>query len=238
MQKVILVIHGMRTGKLNQTLHQFTESVFKNTDIHYDIAFLESEEVSFEYCLRHNIEQGYTQIKVVPLMLFTASHYFEDITSICEEWQHERPHLQLTVTQPLGTHPLMSKWVQLQITRYQDLIISKTAIVVLAHGNKRFKEPDEALKKITQQLHSDELPCYPAMVYGDLQFADVLPTLDTDYDRLIIIPFFFYDGFLVNKTKQRIEALHLNADVTFTSAINFHPILKDIVMDRILEKDE
>ncbi|WP_198617129.1 sirohydrochlorin chelatase [Staphylococcus canis] len=238
MRKVILVIHGMRTGQLNETLLRFTHSLFEGTQLDYDIAFLESETRDLNHCIKQSIDQGYRRIQIVPLLLFTASHYFEDIIEMKTEWQSRYPNIHFQLAKPLGTHDKMETWVRAQIENYQAIIDDNTAIVVLAHGNKRFEEPDNALKRISNHLTKLDYACFSAMVYGDLNFKATLPPLARRFQRILVIPYFFYDGFLVNRTKRQIEAMQLSSDIVFTSAINFHPILKDVILARIHELEE
>lgn len=238
LQKVILVIHGMRSGKLNETLLHFTKRLFKETDLDYDIAFLESKTKTLSDCIRHNVQNGYQQIQMIPLLLLTASHYFEDIIAIRDEWQSNHPEIEIQIAQPLGTHPAMKDWISEKIENCSSQINDKTAIVILAHGNKRFEEPDIALTQITQELTAQYHACFPAMVYGSLNFKQILPPLAQAYKRLIIIPYFFYDGFLVNRTKQQISEMHLDCEIHFTPAIHFHPILKKVILARLHELEE
>ena len=238
MRKTILVVHGMRKGKLNETLLHFIDQTFEGVDVNYEVAFLESETMQLDKVIHQTIDAGYTRIHLVPLLLFTASHYYEDIEAIYNDFQQRNPKVQFVLAYPLGTHPKMADWVAYQIKDYQSEINQETGIVVLAHGNARFNEPDIALTEICDKLSTTEQPCYPSMVYGELEFTKTLPTIAKRHQKLLIIPFFFYDGYLVNKTKQRIEALNLPNTLIYTTAINFHVVLKEIVQIRIAECEE
>ncbi|PTF76456.1 sirohydrochlorin ferrochelatase [Staphylococcus chromogenes] len=238
MRKTILVVHGMRKGKLNETLLHFIDQTFEDIDVDYEVAFLESETIQLDEVIQKTVNAGYTRIHLVPLLLFTASHYYEDIEAIYHDFQQQNPNVQFVLANPLGTHPKMADWVADQMQAYQNDIDKGTGIVILAHGNARFNEPDLALTEICDKLSTVEHPCYPSMVYGELEFTKTLPKIAKKHPKLLIIPFFFYDGYLVNKTKQRIEVLNLRNTFIFTTAINFHPVLKEIVQIRIAECEE
>ncbi|UEX90446.1 sirohydrochlorin chelatase [Staphylococcus ratti] len=238
MRKTILVVHGMRKGKLNETLLNFVNQTFEGEVTDYEVAFLESEVIQLEEVIQNAIDAGYKRIQLVPLLLFTASHYYEDIEALYDKCQQTYPNVHFILGKPLGTHPKMAEWVASQIATYSNEVNDETGIVVLAHGNARFDEPDVALRKICDKLSTPQMSCYPSMVYGELQFQKTLPPVAEKYNKLLVIPFFFYDGYLVNKTKRQIAALQLPNEIVYTEAINFHPILKEIVQVRIAECEE
>ncbi|UXR69400.1 MULTISPECIES: sirohydrochlorin chelatase [unclassified Staphylococcus] len=238
MQKTILIVHGMRKGKLNEILEQFVHDLFDHTSIDYDVAFLESEERSLETVVAATVRQGYQAVNLVPLLLFTASHYYEDIADQMKVWTDQYPQVQFMLAEPLGTHPAMTEWISKQLSRYEHEIDHTTGVVILAHGNARFDEPDVALTRLAKQHSNDQFQCYPSMVYGKLKFKNTLLPLAEQYDKLLIIPFFFYDGYLVNKTKRRISEMMLPTEIVYTTAINFDPVLKTIILARIASCEE
>ncbi|SUM58354.1 transcriptional regulator NirR [Staphylococcus microti] len=238
MQKTILIVHGMRKGKLNETLAHFVHELFSGTYIDYDVAFLESKERSLDQVIDATIQQGYRAVNLVPLLLFTASHYYEDIADQVQHWTAQYRHVRFVLAEPLGTHPAMAEWVSHQIARYAHEVDETTGIVILAHGNARFDEPDIALTRLAKHHTTEQRQCYPSMVYGKLKFQETLPPLAAQYEKLLIIPFFFYDGYLVNKTKRQIAELALPTEITYTTAINFDPVLKSIILARIASCEE
>ncbi|UXU57682.1 sirohydrochlorin chelatase [Staphylococcus agnetis] len=238
MHKTILVVHGMRKGKLNETLLNFIHRTFNDNVVDYDVAFLESETIQLDEVIQNNIDAGYQRIHLIPLLLFSASHYYEDIQAICETFNKRESNLQLVLGKPLGTHPMMTQWVESQIDSYQHEMDASTGIVLFAHGNARFSEPDIALTEICDKLSTPTRPCYPSMVYGDYTFTTTLPQIAQKHHKLIIIPFFFYDGYLVNKSKRRIQELNLPNTIVYTSAINFHPVLEAVIRERMAECEE
>lgn len=238
LQKTILIVHGMRKGKLNETLEQFVHELFDDTSIDYDVAFLESEERSLDTVIKATVQQGYQAVNLMPLLLFTASHYYEDIADQMKVWTAQYPQVHFVLAEPLGTHPAMADWVSKQLVRYEHEIDDTTGVVILAHGNARFDEPDLALTQLAEQHSNEQIQCYPSMVYGKLKFKETLPPLATAYDKLLVIPFFFYDGYLVNKTKRKIAEMALPTEIVYTTAINFDPVLKTIILARIASCEE
>ncbi|ARJ50554.1 sirohydrochlorin chelatase [Staphylococcus lutrae] len=234
MEKVILIVHGMRKGALNQTLTHFVTQLFENEAVDYELAFLESETVHLEAVIDMQVKAGATVVYLMPLLLFSASHYYEDIVNGKQIWEKRYPHVTFRLAQPLGTHPKMIDWVAQQIAHHQEQLTPKTCVIILAHGSHRYTQPAQALAIMARQLSTPDRPCYPCMVYGTYQYEQVLTEIAQQWDQLLIIPYFFYDGFLVQRTQQRILSLALPCTLTFTSAMNFHPVLKEVIFSRLV----
>ena len=56
MRKTILVVHGMRKGKLNETLLNFIHQTFNSDEIDYEVAFLESEEILLDEVIQQSVD--------------------------------------------------------------------------------------------------------------------------------------------------------------------------------------
>lgn len=56
MRKTILVVHGMRKGKLNETLLNFIHQTFNSDEIDYEVAFLESEEILLDEVIQQTVD--------------------------------------------------------------------------------------------------------------------------------------------------------------------------------------
>ena len=76
------------------------------------------------------------------------------------------------------------------------------------------------------------------MFYGDLQFEGLLPDMKDDYQHILVIPVFFYDGFLVNKIKKKINTLKGDSDITIAPALNFEPELDAMLAARLNQVKE
>ncbi len=61
------------------------------------------------------IQSGVKQLKIVPLLLFSAMHYLKDIPNIVHEMKRRYPDIKVEVSEPLGTHPLMTEIIMQRI---------------------------------------------------------------------------------------------------------------------------
>ncbi|EMN4666359.1 CbiX protein [Staphylococcus aureus] len=230
----IIVAHGMRRGRQNQALEAFISELVKDDIHHYDIAFLESEHQDLETVMTTLIQNGVKHFKIVPLLIFSAMHYLKDIPNIIREMKQMYPDITVEVSKPLGTHPLMTEII---MQRIDDALVDEeqqVGIVVVAHGNinGKFTKAHEELQICAQNLQISK-PTYARTLYGEISFTHDLESISKRYQKLIVVPLFLYDGRLVNKVKQQMNDMVINTDIHFTPSINFDPILKQIINDRL-----
>lgn len=232
MSKVIFVVHGMRSGDINERLKSFIYSSFHNIYEDYEIAFLESETENLDQVMQANIQQGIRTFYIVPILLFQAKHFLKDIPNVLDNLKQEHKDIDVHLSKPIGNHPSMKKHL---IEKIKQNIESDMAIIILAHGSSTYKEPDYALKELCKDIQN---PVYPLTIYGALSYKKYLPHLAKFYSKILIVPYFMFDGFLVNKTKNEIEKMELNIEMTYTEAINFDEGMQEAVRDRLRELRE
>ncbi|MBE5660379.1 sirohydrochlorin chelatase [Staphylococcus sp. SS251] len=230
----IIVAHGMRRGRQNQALEAFISELVKDDIHHYDIAFLESEHQDLETVMTTLIQSGVDHFKIVPLLIFSAMHYLKDIPNIVHEMKRRYPDIKIEVSEPLGTHPLMTEII---MQRIDDALVDEeqqVGIVVVAHGNisGKYTKAHDELQTCVQTLRTNK-PTYARTLYGSISFTHDLKDIAKQYQKLIVVPLFLYDGRLVNKVKQQMNDMVINTDIHITPSINFDPILKRIINDRL-----
>lgn len=229
----ILVAHGMRKGEQNRALEEFITTLLKNEDYHYELAFLESDTQNLEITMEKMIEKGVSRFRIVPLLIFRAMHYIGDIPEILKEMKVKHPHIKSEMSEPLGTHPYMKKLVEKRIADVKLQETSNAATVIIAHGNGsgRFTKAHDELKEFVKTIDSNQ-PVYARALYGVLTFRNDLDEISKNYDDLIIVPLFLFDGRLVNKVKRLISEMDIHCDLHITPSINFDTILKLIIRER------
>ncbi|WP_271398863.1 sirohydrochlorin chelatase [Salinicoccus roseus] len=223
----IFVVHGMRRGKQNLALKTFVEDMLKDFPLKFEVAFIESVEDSVEDVIERDIQKGIRYFKIQPLLIFSASHYLEDLPNLMDSFKRKYEDITFDYGDVLGTHTNVEHYIEERLKNYE---VNDSAIVLVAHGNKRFSDADDELKEVVSKLNHDNV--YPMMLYGELNIDKVLPPIAKRHEEIIIVPLFLYDGYLVNKIKKIISNMELNNQITYTEAINFHPILREIVYDR------
>lgn len=238
MLQTIIVMHGMRRGKQNQLLMEELEHVGKQVNGEFDVAFIESDELSLPQVIRKYLAEGEHYFTIVPLLLFSGRHYLEDIPTIMKEMQLMFPgSIHYQIRQPLCYHPALTNWIQKRIDAWKYQNNSNSAIVLIGHGSPFLTEPDDELNMLKEKCQT-ECPVYTMMFYGDLQFEKLLPEMKDNYEHILVIPVFFYDGFLVNKIKKKINDIKGNSDMTIAHALNFEPEIDEMLAARLNEVKE
>lgn len=233
MTDFILVVHGMNKGKQNEVLHHFVEQLVSRNVRDYHIAFLESKNQSLEQVLDTRIQQGTKSFNIIPLLLFPAKHYLEDIPMILKLYENKYPHIKYKIAEPLGTHKLMTTLVKQKILFKVKSHPKIQHIILMAHGSERYRHPDIALWQLTQDCDVFEIPISMMTLYGDYNYRfNLLHYLKNNTD-ILIVPIFFYDGFLVNKAKHHIAQMNDGCNIHYTAAINFDPLLSTMITERI-----
>ncbi|WP_046467067.1 sirohydrochlorin chelatase [Staphylococcus pasteuri] len=229
----ILVAHGMRKGNQNKALAEFIATLLKDEDYHYELAFLESDTQSLELTMERMVHQGIKEFRIVPLLIFSAMHYMSDIPDILMEMQNKYPNISSHISEPLGTHPYMKALVERRIDDVKLSDDSNAAVVIIAHGNGsgRFTKAHDELIDFVEAVDSKQ-PVYARTLYGALTFRNDLEEISKQYDELIIVPLFFFDGRLVNKVKGVIDEMPIHCNLHITPSINFDGSLKLIIRER------
>ncbi|WP_105993156.1 sirohydrochlorin chelatase [Staphylococcus simulans] len=236
MTQTIVVMHGMRRGKQNQLLMEELDRVASQIDGTFDVAFIESDELSLPQIIRKHLWEGETSFVIVPLLLFSGRHYLQDLPKVMHEMQLMFPSITYEIRQPLCDHPSLTKWVNQRIEAWPDAHTPGSAIILIGHGSPIVTEPDDEIDTLAAQI-TTELPVYTMMFYGNKQYEDLLPQMKDNYDQLYVIPVFFYNGFLVNKIKKKINAIKGESDITIADALNFEPELDEMLIDRLNQKE-
>ncbi|MDG0844056.1 sirohydrochlorin chelatase [Staphylococcus equorum] len=233
MTEHILVVHGMNKGKQNEALQHFLEQILSRNIHDYHIAFLESTKQSLEQVLDTRIQQGAESFNIIPLLLFPAKHYIEDIPMILKVYEYRYPHIKYKIAEPLGTHKLMTKLVKQNIFFKVKSHPKIQHIILMAHGSERYRHPDIALWQLTQDCDVFEIPISMMTLYGYYNYRFNLQHYLKNNTDILIVPIFFYDGFLVNKAKHHIAQMNDDCNIHYASAINFDPLLSTMITERI-----
>jgi len=229
----IFVVHGMNKGKQNEALHHFLEQLISRNIHDYYIAFLECKNQSLEQVLDDRIQQGVRNFNIIPLLLLPAKHYLENIPMILKLYENKYPHIKYKIAEPLGTHKLMTTLVKKNILVKFKSHLKIQHIILMAHGSERYHHPNIALWQLTQDCDVFGTPISMMTLYGDYNYRfNLQHYLKTNTD-ILIVPVFFYDGFLVNKAKHDIAQMNDDCNIHYASAINFDPLLSTIITERI-----
>lgn len=231
----VLVVHGMRRGAQNQALKYLTSQLFKNSNINYQIAFLESDTNDLYNVISTLVKQGEFVFNIVPLVLFSAKHYLKDIPEILQHIKEGFPNMSYRITPPLSTHPHLVNIIEEKINTALFNRPSINKVVFIAHGSENYEQPIFQLKQLIQQCNIVNKSIDMLTLYGEYNYQKILPKILEETQNILIVPIFLYDGYLVNKMKNKISKMHMAYHIEYTESLNFHPILEIIIKDQITQ---
>lgn len=103
MKGVLVIGHGSRAKETEATLETVLSMVKEQMPAAIiEYAFMELSERTVDKGIAALVDQGITEIKVVPYFLFMGIHLKEDIPQIMAECAAKFPELKVTIGEPLG----------------------------------------------------------------------------------------------------------------------------------------
>lgn len=231
----ILVLHGMNQPGRNEVVTKKFKQLLNGTNVTYYLAFLEGATNTLKQVVELLIKEGLYNFNIIPILLFPAKHYFEDIPNTLKDIKAHHPTLNYKIAKPLGTHRYITKIIKNKITNTLKKCNEIESVVLLAHGSSMYTEPQQALHHLAQACDEYDVPIQTMLLYGEDNYTEQLGKVLNKYPNTLIVPVFLWDGFLVQKTKQFIRRQAFSDYITFCSAINFIPDLAIVIKDRINE---
>jgi len=109
---LIIVAHGSRKDSSNEEVKAIVEKVESLQDKHYAFvmtAFLEFAAPSLEESIHHCIDQGVSEIVILPYFLASGNHVTRDIPEVIQNIQASYPQVKITLKEHVGSASGMVK---------------------------------------------------------------------------------------------------------------------------------
>jgi len=106
MKGLLIIAHGSRRESSNNEVRTLTESIKTRVDSQFNIvdcAFLELAEPSIPDGIALCIQQGATEVIVMPYFLSAGRHVIEDIPEEVSKAQNNYPDVSITIADYLGS---------------------------------------------------------------------------------------------------------------------------------------
>lgn len=235
MKGIIYIAHGSKMPDKNTLFREFVNEIMKHRNESIQrFAFLEKADENVPLIFSEMIEAGVRECIVVPMLLFPAMHAVEDIPAQLEAVIAKYPfEIQYTIADCFGDE---KEVYQVANERIQSF--NADHIMIVAHGNKRFLEPDERLTKAVMLMQKDtHQHLIPAMLYGALSFEQKLSALSPK-ESVVIMPYFLFDGHLVRKIKRLSQPfIEKGMQITFTDTLDLDFNMVQSVLRQIEKVD-
>lgn len=198
MQAILYIAHGTRMKEGERQAIEFLLRV--KAEVHVsiqEIAFLELSNPTVEQGIASCVEQGATEIIVIPLLLFAAQHAKTDIPDILQKTIAQYPKLLVKFGTPIGITRKMVEAVVEQLAsvhfpeRGQILLVGRGSSDPDIHRD--FAEIASRVKLRTGLRNIDI-----AFLYGKgPQLTEILQANEEREDPLILIPYLLFTGLLI-----------------------------------------
>jgi sirohydrochlorin ferrochelatase len=103
---ILLIAHGSRRKEANDELLQLAEALRQQLpEAIVETAFLELAEPGIPQGVRRCVEQGATQVRLVPYFLSPGVHVTRDLEEHRQQFQQNHAGVHFSLAPPLGGHP-------------------------------------------------------------------------------------------------------------------------------------
>ena len=241
---LLLIGHGTRDAEGKQTFLDFV-AAYQNLDKSRPVipCFLELTEPTIQEGVDKCVEQGYTELSALPILLFAARHNKFDITNELDRAKQRHPQIKFYYGRHFGITP---KIIELWHSRLKELDktnfnCSETVLLFVGRGSS---DPDANgdVYKLARMLWegSNYLTvetCFIGITHPRLEEGFRRARLYQP-KRIIVLPYFLFTGVLVKKifdiTAQQQEQ-YPDISMTCLPEMGAHPTLLELLREREIE---
>ncbi len=247
---IVVAGHGSRDPDAIKEFEQLIDLIRLRAPKHLvSHGYLEFASPTIDQAITTHIAQNAKQVVMVPGILLAATHAKNDLPSELLTFAREHPETDFHFGAPLGLHPLLLQVVQERVveaeaTSRQNIRRADTCLVVVGRGTT---DPDAngEVAKFARMIEEGmgfgaSYVCYSGtakpLVTDGLRAAAKL-----GYARLIVIPFFLFDGILVKRIYEAADALQEREpgiEVLKAGYLGVHPNVADVLIARAQEAIE
>ena len=250
---LLMVGHGTRNPKGRQDLIDFG-NIYHQLDPSRPVipCFLELTGPSIQDGVDQCIEQGYTDISVLPILLFAARHNKFDVTGELDRARARHAKTTPELTFHYGRHfgitpAILELWkarlAQLDAPEHNPHNIARedTTLLFIGRGSS---DPDANgdVHKLARMVwegsgyHTVET-CFIGITHPRLEEGFRRSRLYNP-KRIIVLPYFMFTGVLMEKIgaiAAQQQTLHADIDIVTLPEMGIHPQLLKVLRNREIE---
>ena len=247
---IVIAGHGSRDADGIREFEQLVELVKERAPQHtVSHGYLEFASPTIDQAISDQLNADAKQIVMVPGILLAATHAKNDLPSELLTAAQEHPEIDFHFGAPMGLHPLLLQVVQERIVEAEAASANTirrddTCLVLVGRGTT---DPDAngEVSKFARMIEEGmgfgaSYVCYSGtakpLVADGLRAAAKL-----GYARLIVVPFFLFDGILVKRIYDAADALQQREpelEVLKAGYLGVHPNVADVLIARAQEAVE
>ncbi|PIC05890.1 sirohydrochlorin chelatase [Anoxybacillus flavithermus] len=243
MRAILFVGHGSRDEEGNEQVRQFVRTIRPQIDetFYVHTCFLEFGIPSVIDGIAHCVEQGATDVIVIPIILLPAGHSKLHIPAAIDEARERYPYVSFKYGRPLGIHDATFTILNDRLQEAGIVMDEQTAVILLGRGGS---DPDanSDLYKIARLFweRNKRVIVEPAFmgVTNPLLDEGVERCIKLGAKKIVILPYFLFTGVLIKRLEKRVsefQSTYPNMSFVLAHYFGFHPSLQTIVLDRLQE---
>lgn len=249
MQAILYIGHGSRVQRGNEELLAFVDKAKeRNPQIKIqETCFIELASPLIQTGIDNCIQQGATQIAVVPVLLLRAGHAKLDIPKEIEGAKKRYPAVKFSYGKVMGVDPSMIDLLSVrlgmrgvpQTSRAPIYEERESASVLLVGRGSSDPDANSDLTKIARLLWE----AAPVKEVTTCYLAATHPTLDEGleqlvhgpYSRVFVVPYLLFSGVLMRELRQKLDELSERTDKQFILCpyLGFDDQLVNVLVDRV-----
>jgi precorrin-8X/cobalt-precorrin-8 methylmutase len=244
---ICLVGHGTRDKNgVDEFLALSSKLKDREPDRIVECGFLDLEKPNFEEAIAKCVQNGVSNLVVIPGLLISANHARKDIPDKIIKMTRKYPALNIKYGRPLGIHPKILKVCCERIETAVSNSISNTGrsdtlLMTVAHGSS---DPDtnSTTAKVSQiLLKSMEFGGSETSFVGASQplLSEALEaSTKKGFKRVIVFPYFLFNGVLTKRIVSivdNIQKKYPEIEILKAQHLNHHELIIDVFMERARE---
>ena len=246
---LLMVGHGTRNPRGRQDLIDFA-NIYQQLDPSRPVipCFLELTEPSIQAGVDRCVEQGYTDISVLPILLFAARHNKFDVTNELDKARQRHPHVTFSYGRHFGITPaIFDLWktrlalLDTPVHNPEGIAREDTALLFIGRGSS---DPDANgdVYKLARMMwegsgYRTVETCFIGITHPRLEEGFRRARL-YEPKRIVVLPYFMFTGVLMEKIERiaaEEQAAFPDAVVKLLPEMGIHPQLLSVLRDREIE---
>lgn len=240
MQAVLYVSHGSRVKETRHEAMAFMELVQGKVGVSLqETCFLELASPDIAEGIASLVKQGATAIAVVPVLLLSAGHYYEDIPDEVKKTALCYPDVRFTYGKPLG---VQDRLVEILAERLEETAVERlpeAKILLVGRGGKsseitRSVEEIAAKLAVMAKVPNVEV-CYLAAATPSFD-EGLQASINSGSKQIFVVPYLWFTGLLVKSMQKKINALSSEEQqIILCGYLGDHPAMVDALAERVHE---
>lgn len=242
MKAILYIGHGTRSKQGAAEANFFTESVIKKVKHPIQqLSFLELTEPTIEQGFDRCVQEGATDITIVPLFLLAAGHIKQDIPDALAPLKEKYPNISVTMADPFGVQSRILDAIAELVTIEAEPFSLNDSILIVGRGSSdlSIQESFHSIAQgISQRLGIKEVHvCYLAA--ASPSFQEGLDSIcEKASGRIIVIPYLLFAGLLLSEVKREVKKKKKQVyPILLTGALGSHQVIQDIVIEKANGKE-